>query len=234
MGLSGLVGDKGLCALAPASPLHGHQETEQCGSAHISGRSGANSCPGSSLFQLWGTRWNQLRIARPSTRRHQPPKPQPALLLRDHGVSLGVQLHPAPASCTPHSFQRRGGDHTQQVEKCIWNHTMARLHIPRELSGSTLIPSFPLLSPSLTSLTKVNRLLATWAGPAHGSACLGKQASHTRHHCKALFHWLRPLLSFEPTELSWCSFDTRNLEPFHLGDVGNFSVTSKSIKASNL
>lgn len=42
-----------------ASPLHALLGTGRCGSAHISGRMGASSCPGSSLSLLWRTRWNR-------------------------------------------------------------------------------------------------------------------------------------------------------------------------------
>lgn len=56
-----------------ALPLHARQETGRCDSAHISGRSGASSCPGSSPSQLWRTKWN--RAARSLSKFGAPPFP---------------------------------------------------------------------------------------------------------------------------------------------------------------
>lgn len=182
---------------------------------------------------------DKVEPAAKSQAKHQmppTPHPQPAPFLRDQGVSLGIQLYPAPASCTPHSSRRRGGDHTpQQVEKGIWNHTVANQPLnPQGTQWLTLISSFPPPQPRPHQPHQSKQAAGNVGRSSSWCSLLGEAAFPHWTPLQGSVHWLLPPLSSEPTELSWCSFDTRNLEPFHLGDVGNFSVTSKSIKASIL
>lgn len=91
---------------------------------------------------------DKVEPAAKSQAKHQmppTPHPQPAPFLRDQGVPLGIQLHPAPASCTPHSSRRRGGDHTpQKVERVFGTILWPALKFP----GNPEAHTHPILPPS--------------------------------------------------------------------------------------
>lgn len=135
-----------------ASPLHALRGTGRCGSAHISGRSGASSCPGSSPSPLWGTRWNQA-VGSQATQLGAPfPLFSPARLLpRDGGECPGKFSSNPPECPAPQRWREGLRPHCRQLLQRPGSHS----------------PHLPLLSPGLT---EENGLLATRAGPAHGSA----------------------------------------------------------------
>ena len=109
-------------------PLHARQGTGCCGSAHISGRSGASSCPGSSPSQLWRTKWN--RAARSLSKHRAPPFPLrpsrqlgwPALLPGDECLqetsSIPLRFHTPHRDLRGREKTRVGAGGAETTSRC--------------------------------------------------------------------------------------------------------------------
>lgn len=151
------------CHPGQASPLHAHQGTRCCDSAHISGRNGASSCLRSSLSQLWGTRW--IRAARSLPPQRQTPSfCLFSLVGKPPSQPCSLETMFPGRSSIPHrcflSWALGGVAGTH-----IKAHTQTHSQSYRGPGGSRV--SLLLLGPRLT---KVNWLLATRTSPAHGSS----------------------------------------------------------------
>lgn len=105
-GISGIMNRYRAVCTSQASPLHALLGTGRCGSAHISGRMGASSCPGSSLSLLWRTRWNraegsQAKLKAPSFPLFFPPTLAP----RGEGECLREASSIPPECPAPHRWK---------------------------------------------------------------------------------------------------------------------------------
>lgn len=113
---------------AQVSPLHALLGTGHCGSAHISGRSGANSCPGNSPSPLCGTRWD--RDAGSQAKQQAPsftlPQPRPS----------------RPKCHAPHMWKGGLGPHHSQLLACSGN--------PAARTSPIFYPSSAQASPKKT------------------------------------------------------------------------------------